>query len=286
MLDGWVDPVTNKLFRYTQPSPDKIVVKRVGTSAAGFEKRLYEMSGVPDEYAQRIESDFLQHIDNNAAVAHAMLTAGRIRELTSEQKVHWVQFIMMMMFRTPRNLEAYKDGYRGLWGKPTPETTACYQRIWQLGWPQTEEEYITKYLPDEADHLVMREFPRIAMNTQFAHHLLGMRWYVLLVEDYRFLISDEPIVMHNGIWKPGGHVAMPLTANSMFLATYDEETFERIERMRPHQIVKDMNKFLVQRASKFVGARDTAHEVFIRRHFGTKPVDTIATKFAAKYRSS
>ncbi|MGI9361853.1 MAG: DUF4238 domain-containing protein [Parasphingorhabdus sp.] len=133
--------------------------------------------------------------------------------------------------------------------------------------PPTAEEYIAKYQPGIADHFVMREFPKMVQNALFGQHLLGMRWTVLRVEGHPFLISDEPVVMQTGLAKPGGHLAMPLMANSMPLATYDEATFREIERKKPHRSVKTMNKFLVQRASKFVGARDSSQEAFIRKAF-------------------
>lgn len=286
MLKGWVDPETSKLFCYTHPYPGKVVGKQVVTKAVGFKDNIYELPGVPDEHAQIIETEFFQHIDNDAAVVHSLLTGGRIKELTSKQKVSWVRFIMAMMFRTPRNLKAYQDGFKGAWEKPTPDTTTCYQSMWQIGMPLTEEEYIAQYHPGLVDHIVMREFPRFVQNTQVSQHILGMRWHVLHNDRHPFLISDEPVVMQAGLAKPGGHLAMPLTANWMFLATYDESTFKQIKRVNPDLIVKAMNKLLVQRASQFVGARDAELDIFIKKHFGTKPADTIATLFAAKFGSS
>lgn len=284
ILSGWVDPFTNELFRYTEPYPGKIMVKSVGTAAAGFEKHLYTIPGVDDQYRQTLETNFFQRIDSDAAIAYQLLITGKIRELTSQQRVSWVRFILMMLLRTPRNLQAYKIGFEGAWRQPVPSVTARYEKIWQPGYPATAEEFIDAQMPDLLDHIVMRELPNLAQNEAFGQHLLRMLWFVLRVEGARFLISDEPVVMQLGLAKPGGHLAMPLSAESMFVATFDVRTFESIKKQRPTKIVKMMNKLLVQRASCFVGARDMSLDTFIRKHFGTKPAPSIATLFAEKYR--
>lgn len=283
MLSGWVDSVTNELLRYTEPYPGKIMVKSVGTAAAGFEKQLYALPGVADEHRQVLETDFLQRIDSDAATAYALLIAGKIKELTNQQRISWVRFILLMLFRTPRNLAAYKIGFEGAWRQPVASVTARYDKMWKLGYPKTAEEFIDKQMPGLVDHFVMREFPRVAQNGPLGQHLLRMNWNVLRVREKSFLISDEPVVMQSGLAIPGGHLALPLSADSMFLATFDKPTFETIKKIKPANIVKTMNKLLVQRASSFVGARDISLDAFIRKHFGTNPVPSIATLFAEEF---
>ena len=61
-----------RLCEYSRPR-DRIRDQRVAPKTTGFQDRLYEMKGVPQLIAQRIEDDFMSFVDNHAAAALGVL---------------------------------------------------------------------------------------------------------------------------------------------------------------------------------------------------------------------
>jgi len=283
MLQQWTDPVTARLQRYTRPHERKIVQRESATSEAGFEKNLYKIPGLPEDKAQLLETDFFSKIDDKAAKTHAALLEGRIADLTDAQKIAWARFIMLLMFRTPANLAAFQHGFKGALSQPLDDVDAQYAELKAPDDPATYEEYAVRHDPLIFDRITMLEFPRVALNEMVGAHLLRMHWFVMKPSKGAFLISDEPVVMQAGLAKPMGHIAVPIGPKALFLATFDIPTQQVIARMKCKDIVREVNRQVVGRASRFVAAQDEQQERFIRNHFGTIEAISIATLFADKY---
>lgn len=283
MLQQWTDPGTARLQRYTRPHESKIVQRESATSEAGFEKNLYTIPGLPEDKAQLLEADFFSKIDDKAAKTHALLLEGRIAELTDAQKIAWAGFIMVLMFRTPGNLAAFKHGFKGALSQPLDDVDAQYAELKGPDDPPTYEEYAVKHDPLIFDRITMFEFPRLALNEMIGTHLLRMHWFVMKPSEGAFLISDEPVIMQAGLAKPMGHIAVPIGPKTLFLATFDIPTQKVIARMECKAIVREVNRQVVGRASCFVAAQDEQQDRFIRNRFGTMEAVSIATLFADKY---
>lgn len=283
MLRHWTNPETGLLQRFTQPVPGKIVVREVPTAAAGFEQHLYAIPGMKPEHAQQLESGFMKQLDDGAARAHALLVENKLNDLTVELKSAWTRFVLSLFLRTPRNLASYKEGYEKLLMTPLPHVTAEYEKRKKLGDPDTYEEYVLKNDPDTVRRLAMTQLPKIMQNEGIGTHIINMQWWTIYPKDASFLISDDPLVISNGIGKKDGHMVLPISPSTLFVATNNRETLNEIVSMGQKEIKRLTNTLIVERATQFVAAQDRRQERFIRNRFGKNRVEGLAQKFSAKY---
>jgi hypothetical protein len=283
ILQQWTNPSTARLQRYTRPHASKIMRRESVTSAAGFEENLYKIPGLPEDKAQLLETGFFSKIDDKAAKVHKLLLEGRLGELSDDQKIAWAGFVMVLMFRTPANLTAFKQGFKGAWSQPLPDVDARYSELKGSDDPPTYEEYVLKHDPLILDRMAMTEFPGLVLNEMMGAHLLRMHWFVMKPREGAFLISDEPVIMKTGLAKPLGHIVVPIGPKALFVATVDLPTQNVIARMGCKAIVREVNKQVVGRASCFVAAQDERQDRFIRNRFATIEAVSIATLFADEY---
>ena len=70
-----------------------------------------------------------------------------------------------------------------------------------------------------------------------------MRWSVVTFKNERYplLTSDRPIIMTNGLVKPGDHLALPIGPLSLFVATNDVNTENAIKSMNAGQLIELVN---------------------------------------------
>lgn len=94
-----------------------------------------------------------------------------------------------------------------------------------------------------------------------------MNWSVCDVSPtkYRFVTSDRPIVMTNGLGTRNGHLALPISPTIAFLATVSDELTQAIHPMPPKDIVWNCNKQVVRNATKFVWASDESQSALIKK---------------------
>lgn len=116
--------------------------------------------------------------------------------------------------------------------------------------------------------------PAAIQNEELGQHIIQMNWSVIEIYSGSFLISDEPVIISNGISKPDGHIAMPISPTKLFLATNNRQTYNRIFGLQK-ELVRKVNQKVVGRARHFVGARDASQKRFIENRFGREPAESV-----------
>jgi hypothetical protein len=287
LLDQWT--VGGKLYRYTQPETHPVrgtvVSDHRPTRAVGFQQRLYEMSMLPSEDAQVIEQTLMKTIDDRAAIAHKMLLdKDQFYQLDSDQRSAWIVLIQSLTIRTPDNLAAYKAGFSATYNRlgPIVEVQAKYDEMKRPEDPPTYEEWMATNDPTAPEKAAFHMLPTAIQNEQIGQHIIQMKWSVLEIYSGSFLISDEPAIISNGIGKPDGHIAMPISPTKLFLATNNKQTYSQI-CAHQKELVRKVNQKVVGRAKYFVGARDTSQKRFIENRFGREPEESVTKLFAAQY---
>jgi Protein of unknown function (DUF4238) len=103
--------------------------------------------------------------------------------------------------------------------------------------------------------------------------LNGMSWSVTTLKRQRFslLTSDRPIIMTNGLAKEDGHIALPISPTTIFIAARKTETFQAIFA----EINKDgaevrVNDLIVRQAVKYVYGVDDRQLRFVANRFGER----------------
>lgn len=99
-----------------------------------------------------------------------------------------------------------------------------------------------------------------------------MKWSVCDVgpTKFRFLTSDRPVVMTDGLGYPESHLAVPVSPTILFLATNTEETARSIQAMHPRELVGNCNKQVVRHAMKYVWAPDHSQFALIKAQMSSE----------------
>jgi len=84
----------------------------------------------------------------------------------------------------------------------------------------------------------------------------------------QLLTSDRPVQFFN-LKEPYGLVSMPISPTKLFVAVNEEWTFDKLRRVHPRKIVREVNTYVVSRARRFVWAQDSTWEEFVANTMGT-----------------
>jgi Protein of unknown function (DUF4238) len=112
-------------------------------------------------------------------------------------------------------------------------------------------------------NLVIKSFDNDILGT----HINGMRWGVINVtaSPIRLLLSDRPVQIFN-LKEPRGLVSMPISPTKLFVAANSANTFDKVSRLKPREIVQNVNLFVVGRARRFVWTQDETQRRFVQNH--------------------
>jgi Protein of unknown function (DUF4238) len=111
--------------------------------------------------------------------------------------------------------------------------------------------------------MVIKSFDNDILGT----HINAMRWAVIDVSasPIRLLLSDRPVQIAS-LKEPSGFVSMPIRPTKLFVATNNSAAFDNLSRVKPRELVQNVNLFVVGRARRFVWAQDEAQTRFIENH--------------------
>jgi hypothetical protein len=272
-LAEWCDPGSDdKLLEYSIEH-GKLVSKRVGPRATGFQRDLYAFHELPPDQAQFMEQRFFDYADRVASEALQMLLAGDNR-WTSETRSAWSRFVIGIYLRHPDAIAELRAAARGEWGSEG-DVQRQYELIRRPSDPATFDEYIAEKDPlgvkMELD-LIMR----LLDDATIGRHVNSMVWDVVDVStaSRRLLTSDRPVDLDRlNLRTTDGAIMMPISPTKLFVAFNGPQWLPDLRELnsrRPHEIVALANKRTVERARRYVWARDSSQEAFIGKHMGKK----------------
>ena len=276
-----------KLWRFTRPYGKKIARKLVAPADIGYERELYTTPGLPKDYAQQFEKAFLSMVDDKAARAHRLLMRDEIVHWKMPERSDWTRFIASLLFRTPENLAAYKEAIRILLSKETPEQRAAYLRDKPEGWPDAFSEAIATVAPDWIEQAAMEILRRLIDDDHRGERINNMIWTTGEMKGgLEFLISDAPLQHTTPLNVKGAYLVIPISPRRLFVGTNqgDDETREMFQSTDSDDLVQQINKVIVSRASICVGATSLDQLTFVEEHFATEEHRTIIKDVVQKYR--
>ena len=119
-LSQWVG-TDGLVCEHKRIAPGKIVDRKKHPNATGYQDNLYRVEGVPEEASQIVESNFMQVLDDQAAVALRMIVGGADVDWASCPRSAWTQFILSLRFRTPATVSLLKETMREIWEAATDQ---------------------------------------------------------------------------------------------------------------------------------------------------------------------
>jgi hypothetical protein len=144
-----------------------------------------------------------------------------------------------------------------------PDEWERARQQWALEHPG--ERIPEEYDPVAAERISLLAIQRFINSTQIGEFMNNMHWSVCDVSKskYRFLTSDRPIVMSDGLGYATSNLAVPVGPTVLFVATNNVETQKAISAMAVKDIVHNANKQIVRNAVKYVWALDHSQTALI-----------------------
>lgn len=272
-LRRWSNP-ERKVCRFSRPY-DKIIPKMTPISGTGGQDRLYELKTVSPEYAQWFEKGPMKAIDTAANHVLDLLEAGKVESLTVDQRKMWAGFLMSMLMRGPRDIEAIKAAYADEWQRLIPEIVADFEG---------SENEITRSLAKNIPEMLAKDSPLLGdwgleMAVSLMDHsgigtiIINMQWMVReFPEDApELLTSDRPVMQSGELIANDDYLMLPIGPRKLFIAVGDIETVLRVRAYDAALQAEAVNKFIVGRAQECVYGTNDVQLEFVRKHFGTRP---------------
>lgn len=270
------------MLRYEQPVAAKIVSSWRYPSEVGWLKDLYRF---PDEDAaeeQWLEQRIFQRIDSMAAPVLDLMLQAQARELEPFELSAWALLVRSLMHRTPENLRSTKAALGRIDDHLAAEIRGNYDELRGPGDPPTYVEYEASLHLQERERTALRQLPDVIMNQRIGAFMINMKWRIYAVDPQlpSLLISDDPVARTNGIGNPGGHLAMPLSPYRLLVMAESDDAMRTIAAMPPREMVRNMNRWTVESARRFVVAADRKQERFIRNRFGNDPKQSLTANIS------
>jgi hypothetical protein len=204
---------------------------------------------------------------------------------TTETKSEWIRFLMSLMHRTPERVEYLKATVEAEYPKLIEEYRAKWPEIRKPTDPETFEEFQATAAPNPSGRALALLLQKLMDSKLVGEHIGKMQWRVLTLTNtpYPFLTSDRPIIMTNGLTGPEAHFGLPISPQHIFLATTNEETFNKIRAIDPSQILHNVNDKVASQAVKYVYGCDGSQLEFVAERLGKKiPSTPLETRAASK----
>ena len=147
------------------------------------------------------------------------------------------------------------------------------KKHWAVDFPN--EGPLGDYTRDVGRQYALMQLRRFIANDAIGQIIFQMHWSTFDVSKirYRFLTSDRPVVMNNGLGYKDSHIALPLSPTMLFLGVNSESTLKTIQTMSDRNVVFNCNKQVVRRAVKYVWAQDHSQDALIQSQMSIQAED-------------
>jgi hypothetical protein len=243
--------------------------KRVHPDGTGYVRGLYTIPGVQPHLTEYIERRFLLKSDSTASDALRFMLSGDREEWPHTPRASWSRFIISLMLRNPEQVARYGARVAAYFSPTSAEIQNYYRTHRTADDPDTYDEYLAKN-EHPAARMSATWFQAEIDDPEVGTHLNKMQWTLASFANmkHKFLTSDRPIVMSNGLSKKYDHLAIPITPCKLFLATNNRETNTLIRNLGERELVRQINHRVAIRARKFVYGVDDSQLRFVEKRLG------------------
>jgi hypothetical protein len=237
----------------------------------GFIENLYRIPGATKKTQQNIERIFMGAVDKHAATARDIMLAGDIPTEPSIRHA-WARFLLSLVMRTPEAVKAFKHKVKSDFLVPDPEFQGKYNEIKKEGWPPTLEEYMLQQSPTMPEREAVIMITRLIQNQNVLRLMMRADWWLLDTSTKRrkILTSDHPLIMSNGLGRPDGHFALPISPNLVFVAFMNHGIGRGIQRIPLSRLMRDINDAVIGQGRRSVYAFDEEETRTVKRRMGKR----------------
>ncbi|NKM26961.1 DUF4238 domain-containing protein [Rhizobium laguerreae] len=274
-LKPW-EGADGKLEVFLRRSDGFLISKRLHRKATGYAVDLYKLPGVSPTDEHKMETAFMAPVDDEAVHARDMLL-GAITPTDLRTRHAWARFVLSLMIRSPEEVAEFKKSYTNLIMTSQPEFQAKYAKLREEGDPEWFEDWMVQYDATHVERSAMFAITTFIEHPRILNLLQNMHWTVIDISPVtgRFMTSDRPVMLTQGMLQYSGHYALPLSPTRLFLATTTIQFAQQFMRLPASKIVREINKLVVGQARKYVYATDSSRLGFVRRQMGKLPSPTL-----------
>lgn len=187
-------------------------------------------------------------------------------------------FVLAFLHRTPEHLAATLSKLAELNAELMPEVEERYAELRGPDDPATFREWEANRSPHAIERSMLRSVMDQISNPKAGPYILNLQWAVidLSVADHGLMVGDNPAVLVP-LQTPDGHLAIPLGPERLFVASEHAHLIRSIANSPPRRVVRVVNRLMVERANRVLIAADRTQEPFVRKHYGTCTIGSLAT---------
>jgi hypothetical protein len=259
------------VFRLDLP---KLCSDRHRPKHTGYEHDLYAFSepivaGVPKH---AVETLFLKHVDNLAAIVRKKLDEKGLRSLSQRDRSDWVRFLMSLRIRQPRIVLSLRNESADHLRKTLMDQPEQYEELAQLGEPPTLIDWAEQHFPGLIENFGLSFFHELVDNPDIGNRIFKMKWWIwdFSNQSHDLLLSDHPCIFTSQIDDPDLIVTLPITPKKAFMATQSERVASIMRRQDPKFLLMRMNESSLSQAVVRIYARNAASERFIRNRLSRR----------------
>lgn len=246
--------------------------RRTYPDGTGYVRGLYFFRNLPAQVADSLEKKFFLRADAYASEAMERLLK---HDLSVREPFHsgWSRFLMSLLHRNPEAVERLGHLVRERMSVPLDSLRAEYEKVREEAGLPSYDEWCTTRPPGDSDRMHLMLMRDIVDSKAVGTLLNSMSWSVTTLKRQRFplLTSDRPIIMTNGLVKENGHIALPISPTTIFIAASKTETIKAMFA----DIDKDgaetrINNLVVRQAVKYVYGVDDRQLRFVSNRLGER----------------
>ena len=267
LLKAWADTSSDEMVEAFRLDVPTLPSKRWAPKATGHEHDLYALttSSVAGIDKQAVETRFLQQLDDSAAkVLHKLTTTG-FSDLTKEDPVSWVCFILSLLSRSPDSIALIQEVGHAHLNASLIDKPEEYDAIANASDPPTLTDWLDAHLPGFIENFGTMSLPKFICNPVTVDKLLRMKWMLwdFTGQKNHLLLSDRPCIATAGMDDPDVVIALPIGPWKAFMAIKTDRVFSVMRRQDPKTRLMRMNESAVANAKTRVYGRDTSSRRFI-----------------------
>jgi hypothetical protein len=262
----------NRVQEFKRGYQNQVVTRRVFTEQTGYAPDLYTLPGATEETKQNVEKAFMAFLDNEAVKARDMMLAGQIPVYPKTREA-WTRFLLSMVFRNPEEMEKFKLRFHDELMKPDPQIQAEYDKQKEPGDPETFEQWLMTERPQRVERYAILLMTKLVQRENVNYLLRTMHWRVIDTGAVvrRFMTSDRPIMMSNGMVHYAGHFALPISPTKLFLACTAEAFADKFCALPASKIVREINSRVIGQGRRFIYGQDVSNLRDVRQKMGKLP---------------
>jgi hypothetical protein len=277
-----------RLCEYSKPYKE-VVPRRTSPDGTGYVRGLYRLPNVSAAKAELVETLYMRVVDDGAARALRILlddNAGP-SQLNDLMKAHWARFLHCLILRSPEYVSAMSALLTQNIGNHVDVFRDRYEQERGATDPETFGEFKAQFIANPLNTFAPRIINRIVDNPNTIGHMRGMRWHVVRFSSspHLLLTSDRPIIMTNGVGRPGAHIALPISPSKLFIAFNDDEGYRQVRDLSPKELIRNANTKVVEQARKYAYGFSDAALSFVSSRLGKQvpatPLETGILRLAA-----